>query len=108
MRMKMLEARDICVILNMALANAYKLMKRPDFPAIQISARRYVVPEKAFWNWLDEQIEKKKIGNICVNCGQTFKSENRNTKYCPECGEKIRAQQNRDRVKRFREKHNEG
>jgi predicted DNA-binding transcriptional regulator AlpA len=58
----MLEARDISNILGIALANAYKLMKRPDFPAIRVSARRYVVPEDAFRKWLDDQTAAKKAG----------------------------------------------
>ncbi len=59
---KMLEAQDIKEILHIALANAYKLMKRPDFPAIKVSARRYVVPEDSFRKWLDDQVEAKKAG----------------------------------------------
>ena len=58
----MLEARDISNILGIALGNAYKLMKRPDFPAIRVSARRYVVPEDAFRKWLDDQTAKKAEG----------------------------------------------
>ena len=43
--------------------------------------------------------------NICVQCGKEFTSNNpSSTKYCPECGKVIRAQQNRDRVRRYREK----
>ena len=61
-KMKMLEAQDIKEILGIALANAYKLMKRPDFPAIKLSARRYVVPEEAFKKWLNDQAEAKKAG----------------------------------------------
>lgn len=60
--MKVLEARDLCSILGIALANAYKLMKRPDFPAIKVSARRYIVPEAAFRKWMDDQVEAKKAG----------------------------------------------
>ena len=37
-------------------------MKQPDFPAIRISARRYVVPEDAFRKWLDDQTAKKAEG----------------------------------------------
>ena len=59
---KMLNAYDIKKITGMALANVYKLMKRPDFPAIKLSARRYVVPEEAFKKWLDDQAEAKKAG----------------------------------------------
>ena len=57
-----LSAYDISNIMGIALANAYKLMKRPDFPAIKVSARRYIVPEAAFRKWLDEQVEAKKAG----------------------------------------------
>lgn len=60
--MKMLKGTDISKILGIALANAYKLMKRPDFPAIKVSARRYIVPEDAFKRWLDEQAAKKAAG----------------------------------------------
>lgn len=59
-KVTMLEARDISNILGIALGNAYKLMKRPDFPAIRVSARRYVVPEEAFRKWLEDQVEAKK------------------------------------------------
>lgn len=57
---RVLEARDISNILGIALRNAYMLMKRPDFPAIQVSARRYVVPESAFVEWLNWQANAKK------------------------------------------------
>ena len=43
--------------------------------------------------------------NICEQCGVEFTSDNPgSTKYCPECGKQIRAQQNRDRVRRYRER----
>lgn len=61
-KVTVLEARDISNIMGIALANAYKLMKRPDFPAIKVSARRYIVPEAAFRKWLDDQVEAKKAG----------------------------------------------
>lgn len=60
--MKILKGKDISKILDIALANAYKLMKRPDFPAIKVSARRYIVTEDAFKRWLDEQAAKKAAG----------------------------------------------
>ena len=59
---KMLEAQDLKEIMGIALGSVYKLMKRPDFPAIQVSARRYIVPEDAFRKWLDDQAEAKKAG----------------------------------------------
>ena len=43
--------------------------------------------------------------NTCEQCGVEFISDNpSSTKYCPECGKQIRAQQNRDRVRRYRER----
>lgn len=60
--MRTLNAYDISSSLGIALANAYRLMKRPDFPAIKVSARRYVVPEAAFQKWLEDQAEAKKAG----------------------------------------------
>ena len=57
-----MEAQDIKEAMHIALSNAYALMRRPDFPAIKISARRYVVPESAFKRWLDEQLEAKRAG----------------------------------------------
>ncbi len=43
--------------------------------------------------------------NTCEKCGVEFRSNNpSSTKYCPECGKQIRAQQNRDRVRRYRER----
>ena len=124
--MKFLEARDICNILHISLGNVYSLMKRPDFPAVQVSARRYVVPEDLFEKWLVDQVELKKTtlstaktwkaeadsdGNVsykaynnCQQCGKEFYTDFPNAKYCPECRKQIRAQQNRDRVRRYREK----
>ena len=55
----MLDADDLKEIFGIALSNVYKLMKRPDFPAIKVSARRYVVPEDAFQRWLDDQVINK-------------------------------------------------
>ena len=43
--------------------------------------------------------------NTCEQCGKEFIADNpSSTKYCPLCGKVIRAQQNRDRVRRYREK----
>jgi predicted DNA-binding transcriptional regulator AlpA len=107
--MKMLEAKDIKEILGMALANVYKLMKQPDFPAIRISERRYIVPEEKFYKWIDEQIEEKRNrkGSVCTVCGKQIETPYPNKKYCADCGKLIRAQQNRDRVRKYREKKRE-
>ena len=61
-KVRMLEAQDIKEILGIALGSVYKLMKQPDFPAIKVSARRYVVSEEAFRRWLEDQAEAKKAG----------------------------------------------
>lgn len=106
----MLEAKDIKGILGISLGSVYKLMNRPDFPSIRVSDRRFVVPETAFRKWIDEQTEAKITGiNICMKCGKRFKSNKpSSTKYCPECGKQIRAQQNRERVRRFRDRNKGG
>ena len=43
--------------------------------------------------------------NTCEQCQREFISEQPGSaKYCPECGKQIRALQNRERVRRYREK----
>lgn len=54
------QAEDLKEMLGIALGSVYKLMRRPDFPAIKVSARRYVVPKDAFEKWIDEQCQQKK------------------------------------------------
>ena len=56
------QAEDLKEMLGIALGSVYKLMKRPDFPAIKVSARRWIVPEDAFMKWLDDQAAKKAEG----------------------------------------------
>jgi len=57
-----LNARDICSILGISLNNTYALMRSAGFPSIRVSARRYVVPQAAFEQWLEEQAHQKKAG----------------------------------------------
>lgn len=46
--------------------------------------------------------------NICVKCGIEFTADNpSSTKYCPDCRKQIRAEQNRARVRKHREKKKE-
>ena len=61
------------------------------------------------WHW--EKVSSEKghtvymAMNTCMQCGAEFRSNNpSSTKYCPECGKQIRAQQNRDRVRRYRDR----
>lgn len=62
------------------------------------------------WYWKKTKDEKRHCTvytaiNTCMQCGAEFRSNNpSSTKYCPECGKKIRAQQNRDRVRKYRER----
>ena len=65
------------------------------------------------WKWV--KVETRgccavyKPVNTCEQCGVEFSANNpSSTKYCPECGKQIRAQQNRDRVRRYREKQKQG
>ena len=60
MGIEVYQAEDLKEMLGIALGSVYKLMKRPDFPAIKVSARRYVVPKDAFEKWIDEQCQNKK------------------------------------------------
>ncbi len=63
---RVLNARDLCVIMSMSLNNVYALMRSNGFPAIKVSPRRYVVPEDAFNRWLEEQVQAKKAGGQCA------------------------------------------
>ncbi len=62
------------------------------------------------WYWKQTRDQKRHCTvymamNTCMKCGKEFRSNNpSSTKYCPECGKLIRAQQNRDRVRRYRER----
>ena len=60
MGIEVYQAEDLKEMLGIALRSVYQLMKRPDFPAIKVSARRYVVPKDAFEKWIDEQCQNKK------------------------------------------------
>ena len=51
-----LNAKDIQEMLGIALGSVYKLMKRTGFPSIKVSARRTVIPKKAFEKWIEEQV----------------------------------------------------
>lgn len=50
-----LDAPELAKALGICKPKAYELMKRKDFPSIQISERRYVVPRAALDKWLLEQ-----------------------------------------------------
>lgn len=50
-----LDAPELAKVLGICKPRAYELMKQKDFPSIQISERRFVVPRAALDKWLLEQ-----------------------------------------------------
>ena len=50
-----LDAPELAKALGICKPKAYELMKRKDFPSIQISERRFIVPRAALDKWLLEQ-----------------------------------------------------
>lgn len=56
-----LDVKDVARILGISERSAYYLVKREDFPSLNIG-RRIVIPEDAFYKWLN-----KKAGTQVVN-----------------------------------------
>lgn len=55
---------------------------------------------------VDGHCHRWKAVNQCERCGAEFESRSpSSTLYCPECAPIVRAERNRERVRRFREKH---
>ena len=50
-----LDAPELAKVLGVCKPRAYELMKQKDFPSIQISERRFIVPCAALDKWLLEQ-----------------------------------------------------
>lgn len=50
-----LDAPELAEALGICKPRAYELMKQKDFPSIQISERRFIVPRAALDKWLLEQ-----------------------------------------------------
>lgn len=50
-----LDAPELAKVLGICKPRAYELMKQKDFPSIQISERRFIVPRAALDKWLLEQ-----------------------------------------------------
>lgn len=58
-----------------------------------------------YYKKLNEDDQNFVAVNQCEICGIEFRSLSPSTtKYCPDCGEKIRKDQNRERVRRYRER----
>ena len=49
-----LNAEDIAAVLRISRANAYRIMRRADFPVMQIGSRLLVTKSK-FLEWMDSQ-----------------------------------------------------
>ena len=50
-----LDAPELAEALGLCKPRAYELMRQKDFPSIQISERRFIVPRAALDKWLLEQ-----------------------------------------------------
>ena len=55
-----LDAPELAKVLGICKPRAYQLMKQKDFPSIQISERRFIVPRAALDKWLLEQANHDK------------------------------------------------
>lgn len=53
-----LNVREVSDYIGLAMANAYELTKRADFPAFRIG-KRVFVPRDQFLAWIDNQVEEK-------------------------------------------------
>jgi predicted DNA-binding transcriptional regulator AlpA len=53
-----LNVREVADYIGLAMANAYELTKRADFPAFRIG-KRVFVPRDQFLAWIDNQVEAK-------------------------------------------------
>ncbi|MBS3900199.1 MAG: helix-turn-helix domain-containing protein [Dethiobacter sp.] len=50
---------EIASKLGVNLTRAYELARSADFPALQLSKKRIVIPKRAFDTWLNEQALQK-------------------------------------------------
>lgn len=55
-----LDANELAEALGICRPRAYDLMHRRDFPSIQITPRRFVVPRAALEEWLLQQAKGEK------------------------------------------------
>lgn len=52
------DAKELAAVLGICLPRAYDLMRSRDFPAIQVTPRRRVVPRAALEDWLQRQANR--------------------------------------------------
>ena len=55
---KMLSVYDLMEYLHIGQTNAYALVHTPGFPAVKITAQRYVIPVDLLDKWLAERAGK--------------------------------------------------
>ena len=55
-----LNADELAAALGICRPAAYDLMHRRDFPSIQVTPRRFVVPKAALEEWLTRQAQGEK------------------------------------------------
>lgn len=59
MERRILTVLEMAAQLRISRPKGYELAGRADFPSIRIG-KRIVIPEDAFYRWLDEQASKSK------------------------------------------------
>ncbi len=53
-----LRAEDVASVLGISRSSAYELLRRHDFPVLEIG-RRKIVPRDAFRAWLDREVSRR-------------------------------------------------
>ena len=56
---KALDADEVANLLGISKPIVYQLFRRADFPAVKVSARRWIVPTAALDDWLERQAQNK-------------------------------------------------
>lgn len=52
---------ELARILGVQVQTGYNLVKRPDFPSIKISEKKYVVDKQSFIRWMEAQGKQKDV-----------------------------------------------
>lgn len=55
-----LRAEDIARVLGISRSSAYELLRRRDFPVLEIG-RRKIVPRDHFFAWIDRQLPENSL-----------------------------------------------
>ena len=55
-----LTVKEMADYLRIGIANAYKLVREPDFPVVKIlGERKYIIPSVKLDEWLEQRIGKE-------------------------------------------------